>query len=139
PYQPNRAALNAGYGTGDGCSAYGNRNFYNYFTDWFGSTQGGGGGGTANPRDSVAVHRFWSAKFDNAHFYTLNDAEANTLRRTDRNWTYEGRDFRAWPVSNGSCRAGTIAVHRFWSSKFASHFFTTNQAEMRDVRANDRN
>ncbi|OSO98544.1 FG-GAP-like repeat-containing protein [Microbacterium sp. LEMMJ01] len=40
PYQPNAAALRAGYGSGDGCSAYGNRNFYNYFTDWFGSTQG---------------------------------------------------------------------------------------------------
>ncbi|GGH37521.1 hypothetical protein [Microbacterium album] len=39
PYQPNRAALNAGYGEGDACSSYGNRNFYNYFTDWFGSTQ----------------------------------------------------------------------------------------------------
>ncbi|CAD5138668.1 exported protein of unknown function [Microbacterium sp. Nx66] len=39
PYQPNAAALRAGYGKGDGCSAYGNRNFYNYFTDWFGSTQ----------------------------------------------------------------------------------------------------
>lgn len=39
PYQPNTAALNAGYGTGDGCSAYGNRNFYLYFNDWFGSTQ----------------------------------------------------------------------------------------------------
>lgn len=39
PYQPNSAALNAGYGTGDTCSAYGNRNFYLYFTDWFGSTQ----------------------------------------------------------------------------------------------------
>lgn len=39
PYQPNRAALRAGYGTGDSCSSYGNRNFYNYFTDWFGSTQ----------------------------------------------------------------------------------------------------
>lgn len=38
PYQPNQAALKAGYGTGDSCSAYGNRNFYNYFTDWFGST-----------------------------------------------------------------------------------------------------
>ncbi|WP_210509009.1 LGFP repeat-containing protein [Naasia sp. SYSU D00057] len=38
PYTPNDAALRAGYGTGDGCSAYGNRNFYNYFTDWFGST-----------------------------------------------------------------------------------------------------
>lgn len=39
PYQPNAAALAAGYGTGDRCSAYGNRNFFNYFTDWFGSTQ----------------------------------------------------------------------------------------------------
>ncbi len=39
PYQPNASALSAGYGTGDGCSAYGNRNFYLYFTDWFGSTQ----------------------------------------------------------------------------------------------------
>lgn len=39
PYQPNAAALRAGYGTGDGCSSYGNRNFFNYFTDWFGSTQ----------------------------------------------------------------------------------------------------
>ncbi len=39
PYQPNAAAIRAGYGEGDGCSAYGNRNFYQYFTDWFGSTQ----------------------------------------------------------------------------------------------------
>ncbi|MCR2813614.1 MULTISPECIES: hypothetical protein [Microbacterium] len=40
PYQPNTAALRAGYGEGDGCSSYGNRNFYQYFEDWFGSTQG---------------------------------------------------------------------------------------------------
>lgn len=39
PYQPNAAALAAGYGQGDACSAYGNRNFYLLFTDWFGSTQ----------------------------------------------------------------------------------------------------
>lgn len=38
PYQPNQSALNAGYGNGDSCGAYGNRNFYLYFTDWFGST-----------------------------------------------------------------------------------------------------
>lgn len=37
PYRPNQAALNAGYGTGDSCSSYGNRNFYLYFRDWFGS------------------------------------------------------------------------------------------------------
>ncbi len=40
PYQPNAAALSAGYSAAnDQCSSYGNRNFYNYFTDWFGSTQ----------------------------------------------------------------------------------------------------
>ncbi len=42
PYQPNAAALAAGRGTGDGCSAYGNRNFWIFFTDWFGSTQAPG-------------------------------------------------------------------------------------------------
>ena len=40
PYQPNSAALNNMYGTGDGCSAYGNRNFWRIFNDWFGKTQG---------------------------------------------------------------------------------------------------
>ena len=37
PYQPNEAALNAGWGIGDGCSAYGNRNFFNFYSAWFGS------------------------------------------------------------------------------------------------------
>ena len=35
PYQPNQAALNAGWGQGDGCSSYGNRNFYLYYNAWF--------------------------------------------------------------------------------------------------------
>jgi hypothetical protein len=39
PYVPNQAALNNLYGTGDRCSAYGNRNFWRTFTDWFGSTR----------------------------------------------------------------------------------------------------
>lgn len=38
PYQPNTAALNNLYGTGDSCSAYGNRNFWRMYNDWFGST-----------------------------------------------------------------------------------------------------
>ncbi len=41
PYRPNQAALNAQYGRGDDCSSYGNRNFYLYFTDWFGSVYSG--------------------------------------------------------------------------------------------------
>jgi hypothetical protein len=39
PYQPNQSSLAAGYGTGDSCGAYGNRNFWLWFNDWFGSTQ----------------------------------------------------------------------------------------------------
>ncbi|MBO4812529.1 fibronectin type III domain-containing protein, partial [Candidatus Saccharibacteria bacterium] len=35
PYQPNEGALAAGYGMAY-CGAYGNRNFYLYFQDWFG-------------------------------------------------------------------------------------------------------
>ncbi|MBQ3320879.1 S-layer homology domain-containing protein, partial [Candidatus Saccharibacteria bacterium] len=38
PYQPNASSLAAGYGTGNSCSAYGNRNFYLYFNDWFGDS-----------------------------------------------------------------------------------------------------
>ncbi|WP_347057883.1 hypothetical protein ABC795_14450 [Blastococcus sp. HT6-30] len=53
PYTPNRAALSAGYGTGDVCSAYGNRNFYNYFTDWFGSTQSSGGSEVLEKYDAL--------------------------------------------------------------------------------------
>jgi len=53
PYRPNQAALNAGYGTGNSCSAYGNRNFYQYFKDWFGST-----------------HSSYSASITEKHYYT---------------------------------------------------------------------
>lgn len=37
PYTPNAGALAAGFGTAS-CGAYGNRNFFLYFTEWFGST-----------------------------------------------------------------------------------------------------
>lgn len=49
PYTPNAAALAAGYGTGDSCSSYGNRNFFQFYTDWFGNTQGAVPASSANP------------------------------------------------------------------------------------------
>ncbi|GAB3616047.1 hypothetical protein GCM10027416_06040 [Okibacterium endophyticum] len=49
PYRPNAAALNNMYGLGDGCSSYGNRNFFAFYTDWFGSTNGGAN----DPRGSL--------------------------------------------------------------------------------------
>ena len=41
PYQPNASALNNLYGSGDSCGAYGNRNFWRYYTDWFGDPVAG--------------------------------------------------------------------------------------------------
>ena len=40
PYRPNQKALANLNGTGDACSAYGNRNFWRLFTQWFGTTKG---------------------------------------------------------------------------------------------------
>lgn len=37
PYQPDAAALANLYGTGGSCSSYGNRNFWRFYTDWFGA------------------------------------------------------------------------------------------------------
>lgn len=88
PYQPNAAALRAGYGEGDGCSAYGNRNFFQNFTDWFGSTSVQLGAGlTRFWQDSGGANswigastgsmrewpgRGWSQRFANADLYLQN-------------------------------------------------------------------
>lgn len=55
PYQPNRAALAAGSGEGDRCSSYGNRNFFRFFTDWFGTT-GSPAGSLVQARGDSAVY-----------------------------------------------------------------------------------
>ena len=42
PFVPNTASLTNLRGTGDNCSSYGNRNFWRFYWDWFGSPIGGG-------------------------------------------------------------------------------------------------
>ena len=65
PYQPNAASLAAGWGIGDGCSSYGNRNFYLYFTTWFGST---------HTVVTGAIKTFWTA-----HKSTYGNPTANAV------------------------------------------------------------
>ncbi len=57
PYRPNSAALKAGWGTGDKCSSYGNRNFFLYFNSWFGSTYKGY---SANPQLEALQKKYFS-------------------------------------------------------------------------------
>lgn len=69
PYTPNAAALNNLYGTGDSCSAYGNRNFWRMYWDWFGSPTGGdsspiGDINSITRSGSSAVVRGWAIDTD---------------------------------------------------------------------------
>jgi hypothetical protein len=54
PYQPNAAALSVPMGTVVDCGAYGNKNFYDYFTSWFGSTRVQGAAGLMGNIENVS-------------------------------------------------------------------------------------
>ncbi len=53
PYRPNQAAIDAGGGTGDACSTYGNRNFNRFYTNWFGPTHASPPGGDLHTGEVV--------------------------------------------------------------------------------------
>lgn len=133
PYQPNRAALAAGYGTGDGCSSYGNRNFFNYFTDWFGSTTiathggigaawtaaGGAtgwiGGPTAEMVWDEANGGGWYQRFANAWIYMKVGGPAVILKASSLlNATYSAgggpKSRYGWPISGEECASAGCAV-----------------------------
>ena len=70
PYQPNAAALANLYGTGDSCSAYGNRNFWRMWTDWFG-----------DPREGVASTSLLRDR-GNGKVYLISGTALEVLERT---------------------------------------------------------
>lgn len=122
PYQPNAAALRAGAGQGDSCSAYGNRNFYRFFTDWFGSTtsqRGAGitrfwqesgaaagwiGGSTGEMREWPG--RGWSQRFANADLYLKNGTSVVRATqggtRTEYRSVGEAASGLGWPTGDVS-------------------------------------
>lgn len=106
PYVPNQAALNNMYGTGDGCSAYGNRNFWRLFNDWFGSTTG--------PDYSWSIESYTYSGGDNS--IAVGQTETITLRAKNNGrqpWYNHG---------NHPVRLGT------WSpANRASNFFPANR------------
>ena len=85
------------------------------------------------------VERFWSPKFDNAHFFTMDSEEAWNIQQYDRNWTYEGTAFYTLVARDDETCAAGSPVYRFYSSRFQSHFYTKDAAEKAHVIANDRN
>lgn len=120
PYQPNAAALRAGYGAGDSCSSYGNRNFHNYFKDWFGSATGfpvtgairdawvasGGESGWVGP-PTAGMRGWdgagWSQRFANADIFVRAGHSATVISgamRTEYRLVGEVRSGLGWPVTS---------------------------------------
>jgi hypothetical protein len=74
----------------------------------------------------VEVYRFWSPG-SGRHFYTASTLEKERLLAEYSDlWTCEGVAYHA--LQNDSDPASR-PVHRFWSSLFASHFYTIDEAE----------
>lgn len=107
PYQPNDAALQAGFGTGNSCSSYGNRNFYLYFTQWFGTTTGV----TSEPN---AVWRLYNP-YTGGHILTASAIEATQY--LTQGWKNDGVVMHT-PTSGG------VPVYRLWNGTY--HYFTSS-------------
>jgi len=133
PYRPNGAALANLYGTGDGCSSYGNRNFWRTFTDWFGATTydvpGAIGafwrsiGGTASEVGSPSgpANAFdangggWAQEFTKGYIYVSRAGASAALRKGSAIWAdyaASGSQYGAlgWPRTSERCSpAGCVA------------------------------
>lgn len=126
PYRPNQAALNAQTGHGNGCSSYGNRNFWMFFSSWFGSTVGV----NAEACDSrvTSVVCVWSVrKLDGSQFLTTSKAEMESAVNRYK-WLYEGIAFYA----SNKPTSSTVPVQRLLRDN--KHVYTSSQAEYNTLK-----
>lgn len=118
PYQPNASALNNLTGSGDSCGAYGNRNFWRLFNEWFGSTLSDCS--LVDVGDNV--YRLYNpAKRD--YLYTTNSSEVCAAESL---YGYN-RDGFAFKTTSTSA-AGSMPVYRL-SAPGGSHFYTISASE----------
>ena len=150
PYTPNAAALAAGYGIGDSCSAYGNRNFYQLYVDWFGPTQGtpgsnaisdlyaslGGNGSMLGAQASGVtcglVNGGCYARFSNGFIFYNPSYGAVVVNPNIRTaWSTVGNENGAlgYPINSSDCTLRDGGCWQtfekgliFWSSNSGSHF-----------------
>jgi hypothetical protein len=114
PYQPNQAALNNLYGAGDSCSAYGNRNFWRMFIDWFGAPYSN----CTYPNTPDATFRAFNPN-TNGVFLT-SDPNEICAATGNMGYIYDGPLF----YTPG---AGTEGVYRL--QKNGSYFYTISPTE----------
>ncbi|HEX8182886.1 MAG TPA: hypothetical protein VF575_04780 [Candidatus Saccharimonadales bacterium] len=130
PYQPNAETLAAGYGTAP-CGAYGNRNFWLYYREWFGST-------TYSPpvcnsrRSGVACVWQLNNVFSDSNFLTISNSERDTAISNSL-YMYNGQPFYGFTAQ----QPGLIPVYRFKLAK--EHFYTTSESEKTSILQNSSN
>lgn len=136
PYTPNAAAISANRGIGDGCSAYGNRNFFVFYSDWFGSPKGytvassmvetyrAAGGATGGLGEAIGTVKTYSTagggsvqKFEGGSIYSSaagTFALTNTMRAAYIGLGSIGGAL-GWPASGGLAYSenGGGTVQRF--------------------------
>ncbi len=99
PYQPNAGALAAGYGTA-ACGAYGNRNFYLYFQDWFGGILDEGV--KAGKAEAAIEAREKGAKvLGRAKTNVKKINENNYYKEFENGYIYWTEKTGAWDISGG--------------------------------------
>jgi ribosomal protein L33 len=121
PYTPNQAALNNLYGTGDGCSSYGNRNFWRLFTDWFGSAQGNTPTGFTLRMVNKRGYHFYS-NVPSEQFIAITKVGYRT-------------EIPAGYNVNVAQVEGSVPVYRMVHPLTGDHFYTTSTNE-RDTAIN---
>jgi len=82
---------------------------------------GGGTGGVYN------VYRFYNTE-TGVHFYTASETEAQNVRNTLPQFSFEGNAFD----SNATSETGG-AVHRFFNTSTGTHFYTISEAERKNI------
>ncbi|MFZ1301786.1 MAG: RICIN domain-containing protein [Candidatus Microsaccharimonas sp.] len=109
PYRPNQAALDNLNGTGDSCSAYGNRNFWRLFSSWFGST--------TVPRSNTYIAEGTYTLFNTMTNKVVDVAGSNTADGTNV-WLYERNNSPAqnWQISRNS--DGYYSLKNIGSGKY---------------------
>jgi hypothetical protein len=126
PYRPNQAALNNLYGTGDSCSAYGNRNFWRYYNDYFGSTFS---------NDLCFLEQNSWGNFaqrmvnkNGYHFFTNNPKEQCIAQKMVG---YGIEPLAGYKVDSSQV-AGTVPVFKLVNDHTGDHFYTVSSSE-RDI------
>ncbi len=91
----------------------------------------------AATEDLTPVHCFWSDR-QGSYLYTISESEKDRLitRFSIDRWSYQGVAFYAYPEESRPDEAK--GVYRFWSDRLGSSFYTMDEVEQQEYRADTR-